>query len=124
MITTPVPEHLDRLYPVLEPPGCSQSPPAQYLPEDDILSNVNNIGLNFAQGLAAAAAASQQTLNNQQKQRQQLQDMNMLANLQNLSNDRLDSFSRELLLASTGTNNFLLKNSSSSLGSNEKQLRE
>lgn len=97
--------------------GSSQSPPAQYQPEDDLV-NVNNIGLNFAQGLAAAADASQQTLA-QQKQRQQLQEMNMLANL---SADRLDTFSRELLLAGN-PNSFLLKNSNP-LGACEKQSRE
>lgn len=81
---------------------------------------VNNLGLNFAQGLAAAAAASQHSL--AQQHNQQLQSISMLANL---SADNLESFSRELLLGNS--NNFqLLKNSSTAamLNAAEKQLRE
>lgn len=66
---------------------------------------MNNIGINFAQALA------------QQKQRQ-LPDINLLA--ANLSTDRLDTFSRELLLANS--NNFLLKNSPNSSQLNDTQL--
>ena len=129
MNSQPIPEHMDKFFPPIEPPGSSQSPPAQFQPEDDLLGKsvnvlkpfglsklisvsfpsllaVNNIGINFAQALA------------QQKQRQQLQDINALA--ANLSADRLDTFSRELLLANS--NSFLLKNPPSSNQLNEAQL--
>ena len=38
MNTNPIPEHMDKFFPPLEPPGSSQSPPpAQYQPEDDLI---------------------------------------------------------------------------------------
>ncbi|KAK4336712.1 hypothetical protein RND71_043556 [Anisodus tanguticus] len=123
MNTNQIPEHMDKFYPPLEPPGSSQSPPPQYQPEDDLFAAVANsvsgIGsqLNFAQGLAAAAAASQQHSLQQQQQIKQrhLQDINMLAGLS------AEAFSRELLLANSG--NYLLKNSNP-MSLSEKQLRD
>lgn len=76
------------------------------------------LNLNFAQGLAAAAAASQHSL-----AQQKLQDISLLANL---SAERLDSFSRELLLGNSSNTFQLLKNPNTAamLNAAEKRLRE
>ena len=41
MNSQPIPEHMDKFFPPIEPPGSSQSPPAQFQPEDDMLGNLN-----------------------------------------------------------------------------------